>query len=82
MKQPCRGTEQLREFVAPKPRTMSQKKLAQLLGVSQQAVSQWVAGVVNPGAANQAKLEQLAKIPRNAWLTDDELAEVADLSAG
>jgi transcriptional regulator with XRE-family HTH domain len=46
---------------------MTQKKMAEALGVTQQAVSSWLHGLTSPRKDARADLERVAGIPISAW---------------
>lgn len=52
---------------AVRPKVMAPGELAKRLGVSPQAVSDWVAGKSKPKADLMAQLEDLLEIPMRAW---------------
>jgi transcriptional regulator with XRE-family HTH domain len=55
------------------PRVMSRADLAEKLGVSRQAVSDWVSGDSQPKPELMAKIEDLLGIPMRSWTeTSDE----------
>lgn len=55
---------------------LSQKALAEKLGVSQPSVSAWLAGTTRPEPEVREALENLFGIPFDGWYTPEE-AEVA-----
>lgn len=64
--------------VLARPGGLSQTRLAYRLGVSQPAVSEWVAGTTRPTAHIRTAIEALVGIPASAWMTRDERAVVAN----
>ena len=72
-----KGALRLRELFKP---TLTQKDLADRLGVTQQAIPQWIKGTSKPDPLCRKKLERVLGIPEEAWLTDDELAAIAKLA--
>lgn len=67
-----KGARDLKRLVSPE---VTQERLAELLDVSQQAVSAWVHGKAKPSPDRMAKLEDLFGIPMRAWT--EEPAEEA-----
>lgn len=53
---------------------MTQAALARALGVTPQAVSQWVAGKVAPERDNAVALQALLGIPMTSWSEEDPSA--------
>ncbi len=68
------GSVRLAEALTP--RVMTQSELARQLGVSAQAVSDWVAGKSKPKPDLMARIEDLLGIPMRAW-TEAEAGEPA-----
>ena len=66
------GSELLRDFFAPPPQRMSQKQLADALGISQQAVSMWVHGKARPSSEHWRAIERLTGIPVDSWIDEAE----------
>jgi len=46
---------------------MSRRELSRALGVSEQAIAQWLSGETQPTGKNAAQLEDLLGIPMRAW---------------
>ena len=70
MSAPTRAAERLRACLdasPPDPPT-TQADLARTLGVTPQAVSQWLDGTKRPTADRMAHLERLYGIPMREWL--------------
>lgn len=65
------ASKRLREAMSPPPR-MTQGKLAEDLGVTAQAVSNWCSGRARPEPKHRKRIEELTGIPRTAWMTDEE----------
>jgi len=55
-------------------RGLTQKRLADLIGVSQPQVSDWLAGESRPSAAVRERIKRALDIDTAAWLLPDELA--------
>jgi len=62
-----RGARRLRELVTPKPDQITQAKVAETLGVTQQAVSNWVRGAGRPEVDTLVALEREFGIPMKDW---------------
>lgn len=60
------GQERLNEALRPR-RVMTQAELARRLGVSPQAVSDWLRGDSQPKPDHMAKIEDLLGIPMRSW---------------
>lgn len=60
---------------------MNQALLAKKLGVSQQAVSAWLAGRALPEPERMAAIESLLAIPMREWVVPADSESTADLSA-
>lgn len=58
------GAERLRALVLPR---ISQVQLARKLGVTQQAVSQWIRGNAKPRHEHAVTLERDFGIPADTW---------------
>ena len=58
------------------PPTMSQSDLARALGVTPQAVSNWVNGVARPGAAQREAIQRITGIDADAWFLKEEQAGI------
>lgn len=54
----------LRKAVRP---TMTQAELADAIGVTQQAVSNWMSGRAKPGRAHASKIQRILGIPTDSW---------------
>jgi transcriptional regulator with XRE-family HTH domain len=63
----------LRRALSPAKPHLTQTQLASELGVSPQAVSNWVAGRARPEPRFRADIERLTGVPRTLWMTDEEL---------
>lgn len=61
---------------------LSQAKIAMRLGVSQPAVSEWVAGHTRPTAQYRTAMAVLWGIPERDWLTTEEFGAIAVLELG
>jgi len=72
------GARQLGDALSPK---LTQKALAQALGVTPQAVSSWVVGRARPSPPLRAAIERITGIPADAWLTDQERALIESVQA-
>ena len=46
---------------------MTQAELAEAIGVTQQAVSNWMSGRAKPGRAHASKIQSILGIPTDAW---------------
>lgn len=68
------GASQLRRALAP---AMNQARLAEKLGVSQQAVSNWLHGTSKPTLKTMAALEDLLGIPIRSWGEPESTAKSA-----
>lgn len=68
---PSRASLELRKLLSPRPK-MTQSKLAEELGVTQQAVSAWLKGISRPNADRIARIEELLGVPAEHW---DELPD-------
>lgn len=64
-----RGAALLRKKCVPE---LTQQDLASKVGVSQQAVSNWLSGYARPSRDAMAKLEDLLGIPMRAWTQEPE----------
>ena len=64
----------------PTPSGMTAAELAEKLGVSQQAVSDWVHGVRVPKAKVLAQIEDILKIPMRAWTLEEEKPDENSIS--
>ncbi|MEA9446266.1 helix-turn-helix domain-containing protein [Candidatus Fukatsuia symbiotica] len=62
----CRITQLL------KKRDWSQSDLARLLGVTPQAVQQWVKGISSPRGGNLAKLSEVSGLPKYWFFMDSQ----------
>ncbi len=69
------GAEALKAIVERPTKT----ELAERLGVSKQALDQWLQGQSRPTSHRREIIERVLGIPAAAWLTDDERAELAAL---
>lgn len=72
------AADELREFIDdPKHPERSRTWLAGILGISQAAVSQWLAteNPTRPDTRHRGTIERLTGIPADAWLTAEERAE-------
>lgn len=56
--------------------SVSQRSLAKALGVSNGAISLWLAGKRRPDAASRQMVADVAKIDPADWLTDEERVAV------
>lgn len=63
------------------PPVMNQARLAEHLGVSQQAVSAWLAGRALPEPERMAAIESLLEIPMREWVVPADAGSSTDLSA-
>lgn len=61
---------------------LSQAKIAMRLGVSQPAVSEWVAGNTRPTAQYRTAIAVLWGIPEREWMTTEELVSIEALERG
>ena len=55
---------------------ISQKKLGELLGVSDRAVSKWETGLSNPTAENMIRLARIFEVPLEHFLEEEKAADV------
>jgi len=69
------GARRLGEWLAERGR--SQRWLADVLGVRQSAVSQWISGVHTPSLRHRIMLSGIAAIEQAAWDSDAVRAAVA-----
>lgn len=62
----------------------SRSRIADLLGISQPAVSGWVDGITRPNDVHRKALERLIGLPADDWMTRDEVRLVygADTKTG
>lgn len=67
-----RGRVLLAEWAAEHEKT--QKKLAELIGVSQPQVSDWLAGESRPSAPARERIKLLLAIDTTCWLLPGELS--------
>ena len=65
---PVRGPALLRQALASPTEPLNQAALALQLGVSQQAVSNWINGRSRPSAESMLELERLFAIDPREWL--------------
>ncbi|MGO9710595.1 MAG: helix-turn-helix transcriptional regulator [Polyangiaceae bacterium] len=65
---PFRGSSLLRKALACPTEPLNQAALALQLGVSQQAVSNWINGRSRPSAESMLELERLFAIDPREWL--------------
>lgn len=72
------AARQLAEMCAPP--AMYQSDVARKLGITPQAVSNWIAGNGRPGPVLRGALECLLGIPASAWMTEDERAKVEGIA--
>lgn len=63
------------------PPVMNQARLAERLGVSQQAVSAWLAGRALPEPERMAAIESLLEIPMREWVVPADSDSTPDLGA-
>lgn len=75
------GREALRAYLDGDD-AISQKKLADKLGVKQPSVSAWVSGSSRPETHLREALELLTGIPAESWKTEDERAKVERVREG
>ncbi len=66
----------LRDYFHP-PGHLTQAQVAAALGVTQQAVSNWVIGRSRPAPHFREALERMTGIPVHSWLTKEETGEAA-----
>lgn len=59
-----KGAQLLRSKVEP---LITQERLAEVAGVSKQAVWAWTQGIARPTPERMAKLERLLGVPVQAW---------------
>ena len=71
------GRKRLAAILA-EPDGLSQTRLAARLGVSQPAVSEWIAGNTRPSAHLRTAIEMLVGIPAGEWMTAEERSVVAE----
>lgn len=71
MGQLSRAARQLKKLVAPPPRRMSQSEVGKHLGVSPQAVRNWVNGIAVPTDEHKTELEKLLGIPFGDWASTE-----------
>ncbi len=69
----CEGAVLLTAKLTP---AMSQRDLADALGVTPQAVSAWVSGRARPGSVHREAIERITGIPAESWLTTKERREI------
>lgn len=69
-----KGARSLRRILSPQ-QTLTQKQLAEKLGVTQQAVSAWLRGGSRPDHRRMQAIESLLGVSVADW---DEPAEVSD----
>lgn len=62
-----KGALTLRDLIKPTPPPMTQKGLAEALGVTQQAVSAWLRGATRPSYETRLKIEKLLGVPVDSW---------------
>jgi len=75
---PSRGAKQLALWM--RDQGVSQRSLAKALGVSNGAISLWLAGKRRPDAASRQMVADVASIDPAEWLTDDERKAVGEAS--
>lgn len=63
-----KAAEELKRLLRPPPPVMNQTRLAEKLGVSQQAVSSWLKGRALPEPERMAAIEGLLGIPMRDWV--------------
>ena len=71
------GSEKLRSFLA----SFGQSKLAEKLGITQQAVSYWSTGHRRPQPHVRVVLCQITGIPEHDWLTETEQTEIEQITS-
>lgn len=74
MRSISRGAVALKGILKPE-QALTQKQLAEKLGVTQQAVSAWLRGAARPDHRRMLRLEELLSVPVSAWdeaAADDE----------
>lgn len=73
------GPKRLADWM--KTRTLSQRALAEMLGLSQQSVSQWLRRIARPDADQREAIAALTDgaVPVSAWRTPREAARLAAL---
>jgi DNA-binding transcriptional regulator YdaS (Cro superfamily) len=76
LKRDSEGAVQLKAYFAPPPRQMTQTQLANALGITPQAVSNWVNGGARPPAAQREAIERITGISADAWLFESERKEI------
>lgn len=74
---PTIAAQLLRKALSPP--SWTRRAIAEHLGVSQQAVGQWLSGEVRPDLRNREALAALLGIPIEDWRTPEEHADLDDL---
>lgn len=57
---------------------ISQERLAEQIGASQQSISRWAAGSSRPSMFWRARMRKVLRIPVRDWLTQRERAELRE----
>jgi len=69
----CRAVRLLGELLAGGPNKMTQEQIAEIVGVEQQTVSQWLHGKHKPkSAAVIGRLQERLGISATDWIPDEE----------